>query len=127
MTNKEKRIKQVKDYIDKVISEMSTFIPIIQAYQVFYENEERNSSNGDFSVGYEPENFNVEFHVYQSIFDQMPDKGMTEGFKRYIKLGLSHEVGHCYIWELEGTRKDTEKIASLIGFLIVKILDSRKV
>jgi len=127
MTNKEKRIKQVKDYIHKVISEITAFIPIIHVYEVRYVDEKTNSSNGEFSIKYEPVNFYAEFYVYEDIFERMPDKGMTEGFKRYIKLGLGHEVGHCYIWELEGTHKDTEKVASLIGFLIAEILDNNKV
>ena len=122
---KEKKIKEVKDYIKKVISEITTFVPIIQMWQVVWEDDDTNSSNGEFSVGYEPSNFNAEFHIYKSIFDQMPDKGLTEGFKNYIKAGLGHEVGHLYIYELEGTKRDIEKVASLIGFLIHKILDSR--
>jgi len=125
ITVREKEIEKVKNYIKEVISEITTFVPIIQAHQIRYEDQETNSSNGEFSVGYEPSTFNAEFHIYQGIFDQMPDKGLTEGFKRYIKLGLGHEVGHCLIYELEGTKRDIEKTASLIGFLIAKILDSR--
>jgi len=122
-----KKEKQVKDYIRKVISEISTFVPIIQTYTIRYKNQEANSSGGVFSVVYEPTNFNAEFYIYQNIFNQIPDEGLVEGFKQYIKGSLGHEIGHCYIWELEGTERNTEKIASLIGFLIAKILDSRGV
>jgi len=127
MTNKEKRIKQVKDYIDKVISEITAFVPIIRRYEIRYMDEETNPSNGEFSVIYDPLTFDAEFRVYKDVFNKMPEKGITEGFKNYIKSGLSHEVGHCYIWELEGTHKDTEKVASQIGFLIAEILDNNKV
>ena len=118
------KIKEVKDYIRKVILNITTFVPIIQMYQIRYEDQETNSANGEFSVRYEPENFNAEFYIYQSLFNQMPDKGLTEGFKQYIKLGLGHEVGHCLIYELEGTKRDIEKVASLIGILIGRILDN---
>lgn len=123
--NKKEEIKQTKNYIEKVISEIIRIVPIIKSYQIRYEKEERNENNGEFSIVYEPTNFNAEFYIYQGIFEQIPDEGLTEGFKTYIKLGLAHEVGHCFIWELEGTKRDIEKIASLIGFLITEILDNR--
>jgi len=124
MTKKE---KQLKDYINKVISEMTIFVPIIWRYEIRYMDEEVNSSNGEFSVLYDPLTFDAEFRVYKSIFEQIPDEGITKGFKQYIRTSLGHEVGHCYIWELEGTHKDTEKVASLIGFLIAEILKKRGV
>jgi hypothetical protein len=122
---KPKTNKEVKDYIKKAISEITTFVPIIQMWQVIWEDDDTNPSNGEFSVGYEPANFHAEFHIYQNLFDQIPDEGLTEGFKHYIKAGLGHEVGHLYIYELEGTKRDIEKVASLIGLLIHEILDSR--
>jgi len=36
---------------------------------------------------------------------------------------LCHEAGHIYIWELEGTKRDEQKIATLIGKLIYDILE----
>jgi len=119
--------EQAKKYIRKVLAEITTFVPIIQCYQIRYMDEETNPNNGEFSVSYEPTNFSAEFYVYRSIFDQIPDKGQTQGFKQYVKVGLSHEVGHCYLYELEGTRRDIERAASLIGFLVATILDNKGV
>lgn len=124
---KKKREKEVKDYINKVVSEISTFVPLIQVYEIRYRDQNSNSHGGEFSVIYQPTNFYAEFYVYKNIFDEVPDKGLVDGFKHYIKLSLAHEVGHCYLDELEGTEKTIEKIASLIGFLIAKILDNRGV
>ena len=125
MKKDKKKIKEIENYIHKVISEISTFVPLIKTYSIRYEDQETNSSNGVFSVNYNPTTFHVEIYVYQDLFNQMPDKGLVEGFKQYIKDSLGHEVGHCYIWELEGIERDIEKTASLIGFLISKILDSK--
>jgi len=72
-------------------------------------------------------NFYAEFYIYKDIFEEVLDKGSVDELKRYIKLGLAHEVGHCYLDELEGTERMIEKTASLIGFLIAKILDNRGV
>jgi len=119
--------KQLEDYIDKVISEITSFVPIIKTYQIRYMDEETNSSNGEFSVSYEPTTFDAEFYVYRSIFKKIPGEGLVKGFKDYVKIGLAHEVGHCYIWELEGIKRDIEKVASLIGFLIATILDDKKI
>lgn len=122
-----KREREIKEYIKKIVEEITTFVPLIQLYHIRYQDEEENNDGGEFAVGYEPTCFSAEFHVYRKIFDQIPDKGLTEGFKNYIKFALSHEVGHLYVYELEGAKRDIEKIASLIGLLIIRVLDSRKV
>ncbi len=121
-----KKEKEVKNYIKKIIEEITTFVPIIQFFQIIDEDENENKDGGEFSVYYQPANYTAEFYIYKSLFDRIPDKGLTEGFKNYIKMGLCHEIGHIFIWELEGTKRDTEKIASLIGFLIFKILEGRQ-
>ena len=119
---KKNREKEVKDYIRKVVSEITTFVPLIQAYEIKYEDRDSNSHGGEFTIVYQTVNFYAEFYVYRNIFKQMPSEGLVDGFKHYIKLGLAHEVGHCYLDELEGTERTIEKTASLIGFLIAKIL-----
>jgi hypothetical protein len=54
---KPKTNKEVKDYIKKAISEITTFVPIIQMWQVIWEDDDTNPSNGEFSVDYEPANY----------------------------------------------------------------------
>jgi len=120
--NKEK----VKEYIEKVIEEIVSITPVIQIYAIKFEEERENEKGGEFAVAYNPNEFYAEFFIYKKVFEQVPKEGLTKGFRDYIKLGLAHEVGHCYLWELEGTKRDIEKVATLIGFLIAQILDYKE-
>lgn len=122
MKNKEKLIK---NYIQKIVSEITTTVPLILTYQVYYEEKKYNSDGGLFAIFYIPENFDAEFIIYSGIFDKITEKGMSESFKNYIKVALCHEAGHTYIKELEGTKRDVEKISSQIGMLIMEILDNK--
>ena len=110
--------KQIKEYINKVIAKISTFVPLLIFYRIEFTEEEKNPDGGWISVYYASELFNAEFYVYNSIFEEMPEKGLTRGFKNYVKISICHEVGHLYIWRLEGTKRDIERTATLIGKLI---------
>jgi len=122
MAKKKKKEEEVKKYIEKVIKEIISITPLIRVYQIKYLKAKENEDGGEFSILYNPSEFYAEFLIYSKVF-KLTAEGLTEGAKNFIKLGLAHEVGHCYLWELEGVKRDIEKIASQIGFLIVEIMD----
>ena len=116
---------QLKQYISEVIGEISKIAYPIRFMEIIWKEAKTNSDGGYFSIDYTPENFDASFYVYSEIFDEIPDKGLTDKFKNFINRGLSHEAGHVLIWELEGSRRDIEKIASQIGIIIQELLDYR--
>lgn len=122
---KTKEEKQIKDYIERVWEEIVSIVPLINFYEIKYREKDYNNDGGKVSIVYNPEIFKAELNVFQSFFEQMPCKGLTEGNRNYIKMCLCHEAGHVYLWEFEGTERDIEKMATQIGLLIFNILDGR--
>ncbi len=51
--------------------------------------------------------------------DMLSSDKLTAIWKSYVMRNLAHEIGHCYIWELEGTQRDNQKVATLIGDLFL--------
>lgn len=118
--------EKVKDYIHETWAEITSICaPLLRFYQIRYSEEKCNLDGGSVGVVYEPQNLSAEVYIYTDIFEEMPSGGLTEGFKNWIKRNLCHEAGHVYLWEFEGTEKNTERMATMIGLLIMEILDSR--
>lgn len=120
--------KQIKDYIEKVWKEICQTVFRVKFQQIRYEDDDTNDTNGWCSISYNNESYYADLLIFKSIFEEeAPDEGLTSGFKMFIKMGLCHEAGHLYIWELEGTKGNIEKISSQIGMLILEILDYRNI
>jgi len=113
--------EELKRYVNKVISEYVDLIPAIRLYLVYWEDRPHNDKGSSFSVSYNPELFAASFYIYQNIFQEIPDDGLTPGFRDYVRYCLAHEIGHCVIWELEGRRDAIEKTATLIGLLLMRL------
>ena len=118
---KEQYKEELREFINQVISEYVDLIPIIRIYLVHWVDQDYNDKGTSFSVVYTPEIFLASFYVYQGVFREIPDEGLTAGFKDYIRYCLAHEFGHCLIWELEGRRDSIEKTATLIGTLLMRL------
>lgn len=118
--------EKVKLYVDKITGWLAEIHPLVLYYQIIYLNEDTNEHNGDMSIRYDPLNFEVELFIYKSFIKSIPDKGLTQAFKNYIKKSLCHEFGHVYIWNLEGNYREVEKVATLIGELLYRILERKE-
>ena len=121
----DKKKEKIEKYIEEVVGEITRIVPLIKFCSIRWQKEKTNSGGGEFSIDYEPTLFDATFYIYTDIFKQVPE--LTRKQKTYVKKGLYHEVGHIYLWELEGTKRDTEKIATQIGMIILELLDDRKI
>ncbi|RLG42524.1 MAG: hypothetical protein DRO05_00850 [Thermoproteota archaeon] len=113
--------EELKAYISKTISEYVDLVPIIRLYLVHWMDQPHNDKGSSFSMTYNPEIFSASFYIYQDIFREIPDEGLTRGFRDYIRYCLAHEFGHCLIWELDGKSSTIEKAATLIGTLLMRL------
>ena len=125
MSNKKKKDREkIIAYIKEVWGEISSICsPLLRYHQTSLMNEKCNDSGGSVAIRYQPEGYTAELLVFKDMFYEMPSRGFTKGYKAWIKSQICHEAGHMYLWEMEGTKRDTEKMATLIGNLIFQVLD----
>ena len=120
----------ITEYVSTLLQEASAFIPLLIYYRISWEEEDRNPTNGYFSVGYEPTTFKTEIYIYKGLLTRSMDpvhNKLPEKFKNYLKMNVCHELGHIFLWELGGDSNQIEKTATLIGNLIHTILDGKNI
>jgi len=108
--------KKARDYIESIVQDFSNYCVLIETYTVTWK-EGYNDSGGIASIEYTPEMFSANFYLYEGF--SSTTNGINKFWKTYVKQVLSHEIGHCYIWELEGTKRDIQKVSTLIGSLFL--------
>lgn len=118
MTTKQKEA-DLKLYIREKWKEIANLVPIIMLYQIEYVDECDNGHGGSMSIEYSPNMLEAKLNIFRIIFKEMPDTGMTDGFKMWLDRNLGHEAAHCYLWELEGRDTDIEKLCTMIGSHLV--------
>lgn len=121
-------VDELMDYISKRMTQISSLVPVVRAFNVFLTDEDENAFGGFFTVTYEPTLFIAQVHVYRKVFDLYCSAQDKEAFLRFVDVALCHEIGHCIIWELKGVDDVIEKTASVIGYLLYDIVtheDSR--
>jgi len=117
--------EQARRYIEWLWAKINSVIPLVAYYDVKWMREQANDQGTYFSVEYNPLALFATLRVYRGVFDDLltSEGGFTERFKSLVTIFLCHEAGHIYLWELEGTDRDRQKIATLVGKLIYQILD----
>ena len=113
----------LKEYIGEVIRGYVNLIPNVRLFLTYWMEEKENDKGSAFSVRYEPNSLAATFYIYDGLFDDIPDEGLTDGFKNYVKYCLAHEVGHCIIWELDGRHDIVEKTATIVGVLLMRLYE----
>jgi len=118
-----KQKKLIKEYIEQTWQRIVEIVPLVKYYEIQWLEKESNGDEGEFSIDFQPLVFDAVLYVFKNVFKRVPPEGLTDKFKNWIKMALTHEAGHLYLWEFEGTKRDREKIATLIGRLIFDILE----
>jgi len=108
--------KKAREYIEFVVKNFCDDCNLIQSFSVTWK-EGVNDSGGNVSIEYVPEMFNAHFYLYDKFLDTL--NGLTIPWKTYVMQNIAHEIGHCYIWELEGTQRDIQKVSTLVGNLFL--------
>jgi len=118
---KEKILKKTK----QIFNEMVELFPHDCIYSFHRMKQKENGDGGHFAILYEPLTKQIDFYVYKSLYNEVPDLNKKQIL--WLKYAIAHEIGHLFIWELaEMTHKKynndlTEKAASDIAFLLVDI------
>ena len=121
---REKYREELVDYIEEVVRNYVTMLPgVILMYRTVWEDKKENEKGGFLSTIYQPLDFSATFYIYDGVFDEIPEKGLTEGFKAFIKYCIAHEIGHCLIWELDGKFGTEERVATILGSLLMRLYD----
>jgi len=108
-------------YVNEVINAFVMLVPNILIYSVYWEEEEVNEKGSYFSVVYEPCMYYARFYVFKGLFDEIPEAGLTDSFKEFLKYCIAHEVAHCLLWGLEGRYEVEEKAATLVGSILFRL------
>ena len=124
MTKKDKKF--IREYVKKIWGMLTSIrgCPVCY-YQIDWKEEKKNSAGGYMGIDYQPVNLDAVLFVYSDIFEGLPDEGITDGFLTHVRRNLCHEMGHVYIWNLEGTKRDIELAATKVGVILMQVLDSR--
>lgn len=116
--------EQIYEFCRLFVAASSRVVSNLRLYQIRMEDEMNNNDGGCMSICCNRNIMQADLFVYRSIYDEIPDGGMTNGFLIFLMSILGHEIGHFVIDDLEGTKRDIERGATEVGLILMKSIEN---